>query len=756
MQQYANVVADPKGNVIKNASVRVLKDGLPTLIYSADNTDSLAPNPLTTDALGQFAFYAPNGDYLLEVSAGGKVFPTIGPVTLYDPEADADRATLSSLAAPEGSELVGYGERTVSDKLAERVTPQDFMTEAQRMDVYLRTGSLDVTAAIQAGLDHLNAAGGGRLHFPAGRYRKADTSATLVMYSNITISGDGDASVLFHDDRDTNARRDLLIASACNNIAFENFQIEGTLATYTNETNMSQALAGNNIVGLRIQNVTFRSLRYMATAFGYVRGALITGCRFIDIQRDGARCTHSQDVRVIGNQFHRVADDAVALHSVDSTSTVAGSGVDWATAPVGSGFIVADNQFFACQGIKILGGKMVRVVGNTMRFMLRGAVLVANTSALPEGNTPMFAIDISGNTILDTMGDRGANYVIKVDVRAQDKGALTAQPGITTSIFDYSYLNDIDVPGTVSIGAWGVKIKDNTIAWSAKRGVNFSAYGYGNLLDRSGAPNTGFFDLAMTDASYRAHGIVYNGPVRGLEVKDNLLAGGGTTLAAILLAADSDADNSIVIEDGAIDGNTITDWPAPIGIQVSILTPNGRSRLHIRRNTLNLDPFFRATGHNADNTWATSSAVVGLQLSPNASGGVVEGNTFKNVAAPGVPSASHMGINYIYCSPVAAGDDAGNKGVRVLEANSNFVFFPYDADPASATYGAVSNGPTSMSSAMPSTGTYVRGHYVKKHTPTVAGAAGSQYTVAGWWRATTGSSHVAGTDWIEQRMLTGT
>jgi len=123
MQQHANVVLDPKGNVIKGASVRVLlpNDSQAT-IYAADDVNSLASNPLSTDPLGRFAFFAPNGDYFLEISAGGKVLDKVGPVTLFDVADASDLARLSSLGAEDGAGKVGYGEGTVADALDARAT----------------------------------------------------------------------------------------------------------------------------------------------------------------------------------------------------------------------------------------------------------------------------------------------------------------------------------------------------------------------------------------------------------------------------------------------------------------------------------------------------------------------------------------------------------------------------------------------------------------------------------------------------------
>lgn len=56
----------------------------------------------------------------------------------------------------------------------------------------------------------------------------------------------------------------------------------------------------------------------------------------------------------------------------------------------------------------------------------------------------------------------------------------------------------------------------------------------------------------------------------------------------------------------------------------------------------------------------------------------------------------------------------------------------------------------------PSSGTFEAGDFCLNQSPSVLGTAGSKYVVLGWMRLTTGSAHVANTDWVECRTLTGT
>src|SRR5215510_10027920 len=89
-------------------------------------------------------------------------------------------------------------------------------------------GVTDDGPAIQLALTACHNAGGGKVYLPPRTFRKAKSSATLIMYSNTTLCGDGDASILFHDDDTATTRKDLLTISNTSNVAFKDFKILST------------------------------------------------------------------------------------------------------------------------------------------------------------------------------------------------------------------------------------------------------------------------------------------------------------------------------------------------------------------------------------------------------------------------------------------------------------------------------------------------------------------------------------------------
>lgn len=58
--------------------------------------------------------------------------------------------------------------------------------------------------------------------------------------------------------------------------------------------------------------------------------------------------------------------------------------------------------------------------------------------------------------------------------------------------------------------------------------------------------------------------------------------------------------------------------------------------------------------------------------------------------------------------------------------------------------------------AMPTTGSYVQDDYAVNVNKAILGTAGSRYVIKGWIRITTSSNNVLNTDWVEDKVLTGT
>jgi hypothetical protein len=121
MLKYINVVQDANGDAVSGASVTIYNAGtvVAATIYSDDGVTP-ASNPLTTDSLGNFEFYAANGDYDIRVSYSGTVVNitdvTIGPGPVVAMASDVEYV-------PAGT---GAVTTDVQTKLREIVSVKDF------------------------------------------------------------------------------------------------------------------------------------------------------------------------------------------------------------------------------------------------------------------------------------------------------------------------------------------------------------------------------------------------------------------------------------------------------------------------------------------------------------------------------------------------------------------------------------------------------------------------------------------------------
>lgn len=134
MQKYIDAVLTSSGTPAAGASVSVTvtATGLPATIYSDNGSTVISGSTVTTDASGEYAFYAANGRYTLTISYAGYVAEVRTDVLLFDPAESGFPAAPVSIAnggtggtsiATAAANLQGTG--LDSNSVGFRIVPQN-------------------------------------------------------------------------------------------------------------------------------------------------------------------------------------------------------------------------------------------------------------------------------------------------------------------------------------------------------------------------------------------------------------------------------------------------------------------------------------------------------------------------------------------------------------------------------------------------------------------------------------------------------
>ena len=169
-------------------------------------------------------------------------------------------------------------------------------------------------------------------------------------------------------------------------------------------------------------------------------------------------------------------------------------------------------------------------------------------------------------------------------------------------------------------------------------------------------------------------------------------------------------------------------------------------RFDIRTNEFDGDPFLVRRGGASGGKWASGLTAPSVGWWNGCSGVTFRQNRIRNVATV---AGSALGAdalikdNIVFCQPAASGYNAANVGVgNIPAAGAGYMHVIEQGNPGSPSFGQAINGPVLEAAAMPSSGTFVQGQIVW------SSAATAESSIIGWYRATTGSSNVLGTDWL--------
>ena len=600
-------------------------------------------------------------------------------------------------------------------------------------------------AALQTALTVLLARGGGTLNVPAGAWTLLAGDAPLDPGAgNIRIIGQAGARLSYHEG--TTAAKNYAFSNTTNtakgDLTIVGLTISGTLAT--------RAIRAGNPLWLDyyrdvvIERCVFESIAGEAMDFHYLRSFRCRGNLFRDIAADAVRCRDTADQIVTDNIILRNGDDAIALHTDSTTlSTWPGQARQ---------IVVAQNHITNGGSIKVLGARTVIISKNTVRFGNVQTIHLGYALDYVEGDNPVFSWIVTDNLSEDLMQTTTGGVSVAPDshilLRMPNArgGAVTngatplrydAVGGAIIRTWDWSLANgyaDIDPlpPGQ------GIVVSGNICRRTAKSGAAFSTLGHGTRLFQGVSS-----DPVLSDTLLRpAFGMRLSSPhVVNCTISGNVIEHVRYGISAVAATSSLDFRNVRVV------GNTFFDC---LNYGVQIASSNFRCDWLIEGNTIDCDPYRVNANSTLAGAYAADGTPRGVDMG-NVIGATIRNNTFANCCKP---IANNSALNVIEDNtavlgqPAALGFNVANKGIGNVPSGHGWKYQIVDADPTSASYGLTQHIPQATGGGQPASGWYPRGWVVRNTAPTLDGAS---LTALGWMRLTTGSGHVAGTDWAVLR-----
>lgn len=303
MERYFDVVQNRQGTALPGVTVTVYdSNGSLATLYS---NPSFTPttNPIYTNSDGEYAFYAANGTYSINLNLAGFFNETKPGVVLFDPS-DAQTANqINFLQAGSGAVT-----RTVQAKLRDTVSVKDFGATGDGV-------TNDYTAVLNA----LTAGKGKAVYFPAGTYLLNSSITMDSTFSNTDIYGDGAGTIIKTGSAATQAT---FYIRGVSNMSIRSLKFDGNSATQSS-VNARLVLVDRDASNLSFYDVWFFNsysdnvFLTWTSGFNPINTVNFTDCRFDTVAlfpRSNVQLWNTENITFQGCYFTNWQYDAIAVN----------------------------------------------------------------------------------------------------------------------------------------------------------------------------------------------------------------------------------------------------------------------------------------------------------------------------------------------------------------------------------------------------------------------------------------------------------
>ncbi len=538
---------------------------------------------------------------------------------------------------------------------------------------------------------------------------------------------------------------------------------DSTASFAPSSTGSGQILSLYAVDGLTVEGNIFDYSRGFGPYINYSSDIKVRDNDLRYMEYDAIPVWASSNVSITDNHIAHTNDDCISVHDNQYGGVwIARRDID-----------IEHNTCLDTQAINALGGRYLVIAFNHIIAPKGAAITVATANVgYGQGNSSAVGAIVSYNQITDLVArgivdsyNQGDTY-IAISGTSAAKGPYNLIPGqvgyagASTGQDPAPEFFALALATTTAVGeSHAFSVTHNTMASylpsfngsnkDSNGNVRFSgwtSFGQGPFVSATGEQNP---SVTAGAAFEGAVGIKISGVMRDVAIDDNSFEGIGTAINW-----GSGIYNGFHVRRNTVFNLQTRAWD---------IENAGLNNIDFEDNDIDMDPYVLNSCRGSNGNWQGNTCADALYIGAGSGPGIVYlRNTTADTGAdllgvdPSNPTSGDYfadNINYVdfestplstYGATGPNTDSFYNAGIRYAHSQGFRIIGRY-ADPTKANYGQIFSSPVEAAAAMPTTGYWIPGNYVRNSSP-VFGTNGVP-TIAGWKRVTLGISNLPSQDW---------